>query len=56
MVYYMYLDANYQWRWQLKAANGRIVANSGEGYHNEKDCMSAIQLVKGSATAPVYKV
>ncbi len=53
MTYYTYLDANKQWRWQLVAANNRIIASSGEGYHNKQDCLSAIQLVKGSAAAPV---
>ena len=53
MEYFKYRDAASQWRWQLKAANGRIIANSGEGYHNESDCDAAIQLVKSSANAPV---
>ncbi|HEX8160656.1 MAG TPA: DUF1508 domain-containing protein [Pyrinomonadaceae bacterium] len=54
MAYHVYLDANNQWRWYLQAANGRKIANSGEGYHNKQDCLDAIKLVKGSANAPVY--
>ena len=46
----------YQWRWHLKAANGRLIANGGEGYYNEQDCLAAIELVKNSKTAPVRKV
>lgn len=53
MYYLKYRDAAGQWRWQLKAANGRIIANSGEGYYNETDCDNAIRLVKSSADAPV---
>ena len=45
-----------QWRWRLKAVNGRIVADSGEGYFNKVDCLHAINLVKGSALAPVLEV
>lgn len=33
-----------QWRWRLKAANGRILA-SGESYHNRMDCRAAIDLI-----------
>ena len=55
MAYYMYKDAGAYWRWRLKASNGRIIADSGEGYANESDCLAAINLVKGSGGAPVYK-
>jgi uncharacterized protein YegP (UPF0339 family) len=51
----MYKDAANYWRWRLKAENGRIIADSGESYHNEQDCLWAINLVKGSSSAPVYK-
>jgi len=55
MTYRKYQDTNRHWRWRLVAANGRIIANSGEGYFNETDCDSAIQLVKSSFNAPVVK-
>jgi uncharacterized protein YegP (UPF0339 family) len=55
MAYYVYRDHLNQWRWRLTAANNRIIANSGEGYHNKADCLSAITLVKGSSLAPVYE-
>ena len=41
-----YLDAQRQWRWQIKASNGRILADSGEGYHHENDCDHAIALIR----------
>lgn len=55
MAYYMYLDNQGRWRWQLMAANHRIIADSAEGYVNKKDCRDAITLVQGSALAPVYE-
>lgn len=55
MYYVLYKDANTHWRWHLVAANNRIIANSGEGYYNKADCLSAINLVKGSNTAPVVE-
>lgn len=56
MTFYIYRDANNQWRWYLAAANNRKIANSGEGYFNQTDCLAAINLVKGSNSAPVYQL
>jgi uncharacterized protein YegP (UPF0339 family) len=55
LTYWTYLDVNRQRRWYLEAANGRKIANSGEGYHNEADCLHAIALVKGSTAAAVRR-
>jgi uncharacterized protein YegP (UPF0339 family) len=53
MEYHVYKDNLSQWRWRLKAANNKIIANSGEGYYNKQDCLDAIDLVKKSGSAPV---
>ena len=53
MYYYVYLDVQRQWRWTLYAANNRKIANSGEGYHNQQDCISAIHLVASSNGVPI---
>lgn len=45
MTFYIFKDTNNQWRWHLTAANNRIIATSGEAYHNKQDCLSAIGLV-----------
>jgi uncharacterized protein YegP (UPF0339 family) len=55
MNYYIRRDATGQWRWRLRAANHRIIAESGEAYHNRADCLAAIALVKGSASTPVQE-
>ncbi|HEY9282416.1 MAG TPA: DUF1508 domain-containing protein [Pyrinomonadaceae bacterium] len=52
-AYLVYQDASSEWRWQLRAANHRIIADSGEGYRDKQDCLHAISLVKGSKDAPV---
>ncbi len=49
----IYTDSQGQYRWRLFAANNRKIADSGEGYFNRSDCLSAINLVKTSASAPV---
>lgn len=56
MEYQYFTDHQNQWRWHLRAANGRIIAISGEGYINQSDCLHAINLVKGSANVPVKRV
>lgn len=53
MTYSVYKDAGGQWRWRLVAANNRIIADSGESYHNKQDCLAAIELIKNSKDAPV---
>ncbi|OLB20653.1 MAG: DUF1508 domain-containing protein [Acidobacteriales bacterium 13_2_20CM_55_8] len=55
MGFYMYKDKQGLWRWRLKAANNKIIADSGESYHHEDDCLAGINLVKAAANAPVYK-
>jgi len=56
MTYYVYKDSSSQWRWRLKAVNGRILADSGEGYHNKQDCLSGIRSVSTSANAQVVEI
>jgi uncharacterized protein YegP (UPF0339 family) len=53
MTYFVRRDAANQWRWRLRSANRRIIAESGEAYINKADCLAAIDLVKGSGNAPV---
>jgi uncharacterized protein len=55
MRYVVYKDHAGQWRWTLFSANNRKIADSGESYYNKQDCLSAINLVKGSSNAPVYE-
>lgn len=44
--------SGWQWRWQLKAGNGEIIA-SGEGYRDKADARHAIKLVQGSRVAAI---
>jgi uncharacterized protein YegP (UPF0339 family) len=42
-----------EWRWRLRASNGRIVA-SGEGYKREAGCIRGIwALLKAAAAADI---
>lgn len=31
-----------RWRWRTRARNGKILARSAEGYHNQRDAMHSI--------------
>ncbi len=53
MRYRMHRDREGLWRWRLRAANNRILADSGESYHNKSDCRAAIDLVQESGGAPM---
>lgn len=39
-----YRDEKKEWRWRLKTRNGRIVADSGEGYKTHHGCAKAISM------------
>lgn len=41
-----YQDRAGKWRWHLKAPNGLIIADSGQGYAGEQDCLAGANLVK----------
>lgn len=54
MKFEMYRDNKKEWRWTLFARNGRIVADSGEGYKNRGHCKRMIQrIILGVQTAKV---
>ena len=48
MKFFVYRDHNNEWRWFLQAENGKRIAESGEGYHNERDCLDGISIVMGT--------
>lgn len=35
----VYQDTQQEWRWRARAANGRIIADSGEGYEDRDDAV-----------------
>lgn len=43
------------YRWRLISDNGRIIADSGEGYRNKSDCLHGIELVKGTSAATLVR-
>lgn len=56
MKFEVYQDKQNQWRWRLKAENGEILADSGEGYHNKIDALAAVSLIQREAQFAETKV
>jgi uncharacterized protein len=53
-TYWMYKDRVGHWRWQLiHNSNGKIIADSGEGYVNKEDCRHGIRLTATSGGCAV---
>lgn len=44
-----YQDARKEHRWRLKSSNGQIIATSGQGYKDKRDCKAAIDRIKQDA-------
>jgi len=45
----VYRDRADEWRWRLVARNGRIIADSGEGYTSKQGAERGIESVKRNA-------
>ncbi len=54
----IYRDARREWRWRLRASNGRIVADSGEGYRRRAAVHEAVKRVRSilAGDVPVVEV
>ncbi|MBE7204069.1 MAG: DUF1508 domain-containing protein [Parafilimonas terrae] len=53
MRFELYRDAKGEWRWRLRARNGEVIADSGEGYGRREDCEHGIALVRQCAEARI---
>lgn len=40
----VYQDKGGEWRWRLKARNGRVIADSAEGYVDQDDAIHGLKL------------
>ena len=47
----LYRDKKKQWRWRLKASNGRIVATGGESFSSRSSCHHSVLNVWGTFSA-----
>ena len=51
--YEIYKDTANLYRWRYRASNGKIIADSGESYHNKSDCQNGINIMTASANSSV---
>ena len=54
MIFEIYKDIAGEFRWRLKAANGQIIACSGEGYKSERSCVHGANVVRSADTENSY--
>ncbi len=53
----VFKDAAGEWRWQLLASNGKIVADSGEGYKRKASAEKAVEKFKTAVlAAPIVQL
>jgi uncharacterized protein len=46
MTFYIYKDRQGEWRWRLVSPNGRIIADSGQGYKYRRAMMATINRIR----------
>ncbi len=52
--FHVFKDEKGEFRWRFTANNGKILADSGEGYVKKSDCEHGIDLLKtDAANAPI---
>lgn len=51
----VYQDEKSEWRWRLVSRNGRITAESGEGYKGKNKCQDAARALNVTASAAKKK-
>lgn len=44
----IYRDSQTHWRWRFIAGNGKVLADSGQGYNDKRDCIHGLELVTGA--------
>jgi uncharacterized protein YegP (UPF0339 family) len=47
----IYEDKSGEWRWRLRAANGRTIADSGEGYKTKRGVIRAVESLLATYTS-----
>lgn len=56
MTFHIYRDRKGEYRWRLKAGNGRIVAVSGEGYRRKAGAVLAAKRLIGDAAKALLEM
>ena len=46
MGFEIYQDKSGEWRWRLRASNGQLVANGGEGFSSKASVIRSLESVR----------
>ena len=49
LTFEVYADAKDEYRWRLKAENGKVLATSGQGYKAKADCTKGVERIQADA-------
>ena len=52
-MYVVYKDKDGCYRWRYRSSNGKIIADSAEGYNNKADCINGIRIMESSTNDDV---
>lgn len=55
-MFEIYRDTAMEWRWRLVASNGRIVADSGEGYKRKSAAVAAASRFRKMVVTAGFKL
>jgi uncharacterized protein YegP (UPF0339 family) len=55
MKFDTYKDDKGEWRWRLKAINGKILADPSEGYSTKQACQDGIDLVRSTTASTLVE-
>lgn len=56
MRFRVYQDLRGEWRWRLVAENGRVMADSAEGYDEERGASKALATIVGAVATGEYTI
>lgn len=54
LTFEIFRDRADEFRWRLKASNGKIIAVAGEGYVDKRDCLAGIHSVQSAGQAAAH--
>ena len=49
MIFEVYKDRAGEWRWRMKATNGLIIGDSGQGYANKSELLDMVDKIRVGA-------
>ncbi|MET4576297.1 YegP family protein [Ottowia thiooxydans] len=45
-VFKIFMDSQGAWQWQLRAADGQVMATCGQGFTDQQSCLKSVDFVR----------